>query len=75
MLDVIEIISVIVGSFIIILMIAVVIVICRSNAKKYAQPVSKVSTSSGVTVSVNNYSNSANVSLLSDLYTAPPVGV
>ena len=48
--------------------------ICRSNGKKKRQAASKDTSVSGVAITMDKNNNSANVSLLSDIYTAPPVG-
>ena len=47
--------------------------ICRSNGKKKRSTVNDPSVS-GVAISMDKDNNSANVSLLSDIYTAPPAG-
>ena len=63
------------GSLLLIIMIISVIAICRSNGKRKAQTVTKDSSISGVAITMNKDENSANVSLLSDIYTVPPAGM
>ena len=73
-IDIIEIISIVVGSILLIIMLISVIMICRSNGKRKTQAVAKDASVSGVAITMDKDNNSANVSLLSDIYTAPPVG-